>query len=66
MVRLEFERRKMGLSQKDLGERILYTGERIGWLERPNRTPKDVNKRFKKIVEDYFGIPLEQLLKPVE
>jgi transcriptional regulator with XRE-family HTH domain len=66
MVRLEFERRKMGLSQKDLGERMFYCGERIGWLERPNRTPKDVNRRFKKVLEDFFGLPLEKLLEPVE
>lgn len=65
MCRLQFERRKRGLSQEALGKELNYRGERIYWLEHPNRKPEEVNRRLRKIVEDYFGISLEMLLGPV-
>ena len=66
MIRLEFERRKRGLSQETLAGEMLYRGERIGWLEREKPSPQDVNRRFRRTLEDYFGMSLEKLLEPVE
>ncbi|MGO9122068.1 MAG: hypothetical protein ACLQPD_31205 [Desulfomonilaceae bacterium] len=65
MTHLEFERRKRGLRQTDLGNLILYDRAVISNLERLQPEPAAVGKRLRAALEGFFGEPLEKLLSPV-
>jgi len=65
MTRLEFLRRKQGLSQTELGERILYSRNIVSGLECGRIASEAINSRLKAALESYFGESLDVLLAPV-
>ena len=66
MTRLEFERRRRGLSQQDLAAALLYDRSIISRLENGQPGSSRVNRRLKHALETYFKIPLAVLLGPIE
>ena len=66
MTRLEFRRRAQGLSQEELGTKILYNRNLISRLERERPTSEFVNKRVRAALESYFGESFERLMQTVK
>ena len=65
MTRLELERRKRDMSQAELGEKLLYCKTMVSNLENGRLCADEVHKRLRKALENYFEVPLEDLLKSV-
>ncbi len=66
MIRLELERRRRQLSQRQLGEEILYSHQLISDLERGYRPPDKAGRRVRAALEAYFKIPFCELMEDVE
>ena len=66
MIRLELERRKRGLTQKQLGRKVLYSRHAISKLERERPEPQQVGIRLKAAIEGFFGLSLSELFSEVE
>jgi hypothetical protein len=66
MTRLEHRRREDGLSQGDLGDKILYGAATISFLETGRLPIERVTPRLRFMLEQYFSEPLEQLLSPAK
>ena len=65
MTRLEFLRRKQGLSQEGLGGVILYSRHTVQLVESGKLAAANVNRRLRKALEDHFGESLESLTQEV-
>jgi len=65
MTRLEYRRRAQGLTQEDLGTKILYNRNLISRLERERPASELVNKRVRAALESYFGESFARLMEPV-
>jgi len=65
MTRLEFERRRKGFSQAELGQQLLYSRYVIGDLERRRPGKSEVSPRLAAALERYFKTPFEELMKDV-
>ncbi len=66
MRQLEIQRRLRGLTQADLGERILYDGSNISRLESGALSIDRVSPRLRRDLEAFFKRPLEELLADVD
>ena len=66
MIHLEFLRRAQGLSQTELGERILYSRSLISRLEKEKLSLAEMHPRAKDALERYFSQPIEYLLSTVD
>jgi len=66
MTRLEYRRRAQGLTQEDLGTKILYNRNTISRLERDRPASELVNKRVRAALESYFGEPFKRLMQTVK
>lgn len=64
MTRMEYLRRVQGLSQTELGKRVLYSRSVLSKLEQKQLDP--VHPRLKRALEDYFRTSLECLLDDME
>jgi putative transcriptional regulator len=62
LTNLEFERRKRGLTQAQLGEAIMYSHAIISRMETGDYT---CNSRLALALEKFFGMPIDKLLGPV-
>jgi len=65
MTELEFRRRSLGLSQSALGQRILYSKAMVSNMEKNSPSPNTVHPRLRAALENFFEVPLEQLLAQV-
>lgn len=61
MIRIEFERRKKKMTQKELGKELGISASEICRIEQGNRPFPAHIKRL----SEYFGIPEDELLKEV-
>ncbi len=65
MTTLEFLRRKEGLSQAELAERLLYGRTTICRLESGELSKEFVHPRLSRSLEQYFGHSVSMLLAEV-
>lgn len=56
--RFEFERRKLGLSQKELAKMLGYSHTLVSQAERGYINPY---KKFRKLCSEFFCVPEEEL-----
>jgi len=63
VTNLELQRRLRGLTQDQLAEKIMFSRARISWLENCNPPIERVGRRLRGALEQFFGIPLEELLR---
>jgi len=66
MTKLEYLRRSRGLTQMALGETLGYVGGgQISRLEKYVPPPDKVSFKLRVMLEKFFELPIEELLKPV-